>query len=109
MLLVLLDNASAEYNFILRFFQEEYIPPPSTAKTPMSPMFSPGFDDRTADGLSELDAPSQRGHEDAEDMATPMARRTEIPKDSAEIAQLNLLWKQIMDPAMEYCQVSFFR
>lgn len=115
MLLVLLDNATAEYAFIATFFSE--LPARNDVLTPEPPpsAFSPTqsktiIDERRPSfGASALGSP-------------PIPRRSslaqsisnEIPSGGVDSwgsakeqkAALSNLWKQIMEPTLNYCEVS---
>jgi hypothetical protein len=87
-----MDNATAEYAFITAFFRfESFAPPPameinsalfSPTATLLSPDFS--FDDRRSNAGSEIARPSLM--------------------DKAERVPLDAIWKQILDPVLEYCK-----
>lgn len=103
MLLVLLDNASAEYNFILRFFQEDQMPPLPTPRTPLTPL-TPAFgDDTRTDVGSEFGAQSQQGGSYIS--SADLARSRSV--EGAELSMLGGLWKQVMEPAIQFCQVGY--
>jgi len=99
MLLVLMDNATAEYSFVTDFFEKENRQPTAPLRTPSSVT----FEERTDSGSEGR-------------LTIPMATPT-VGKGSAEQAQndqirkeerkaLDAIWKQIFDPVLEYCRVS---
>lgn len=105
---VLLDNATAEYSFILAFFTTTATPPTPSASfarrqstvtlepSPLSPSipFSP-----LEETLSDIGG------------ITPTARRFSInlheltTQGKDEKTALDAIWKSVLDPAVEYCQV----
>lgn len=115
MLLVLLDNATAEYAFIATFFSElparNEVPTPEPPPSAFSPTQSKTIVDerRPSFGASALGSP-------------PIPRRSSLAQSiSNEItsggvdswgsakeqqAALSNLWKQIMEPTLNYCEVS---
>ncbi|KDQ29316.1 hypothetical protein PLEOSDRAFT_1076091 [Pleurotus ostreatus PC15] len=93
LMLVLMDNATAEYTFITSFFANEPLPTPADSETPLlsptallSPDGSISFDNRSI-AASE--------HE---------LRRTALANSKAEQAGFDALWKQVFDPVSEYTQ-----
>ncbi|KAG1872744.1 Sac2 family-domain-containing protein [Suillus tomentosus] len=90
--LVLMDNATAEYAFIAAFFRSESFAPPPAMETdsaifsPTATLLSPdiGFDDRRSNAGSEIARPGFM--------------------DKTERAPLDAIWKQILDPVLEYCK-----
>ncbi|KAG2152387.1 Sac2 family-domain-containing protein [Suillus cothurnatus] len=90
--LVLMDNATAEYAFIAAFFRSESFSPPLAMETnsalfsPTATLLSPdiGFDDRRSNAGSEIARPGLM--------------------DKIERAPLDAIWKQILDPVLEYCK-----
>lgn len=132
LLLVLMDNSTAEYAFLSAFFSPAapIILSSSTVRLPtaaprsisglLSPsLFSPGGAD--SDAGEELDGvtprPGIRTRADSIFSAggpiglpPPSAGVTENDKDGKarekeEKAALDTTWKQVMDPVLEYCQV----
>lgn len=108
LLLVLMDNGAAEYAFIARFFD-----PSDVAAGPSSPLLSPrsplpgdnvpsefggfNFSGRTRSGSVLIDLP------------TPIATPPRTNTNKEQQAFLDGLWKQVMDPTLEYCQVKILR
>jgi hypothetical protein len=90
--LVLMDNATAEYAFIAAFFRSESFSPPLAMETnsalfsPTATLLSPdvGFDDRRSNAGSEIARPGLM--------------------DKIERTPLDAIWKQILDPVLEYCK-----
>lgn len=109
--MVLMDNATAEYVFITSFFANEPRPSPqgrdgldSAATSP--PILSPTYGEFD-------DMRSEVGSENVSLRARPVsihgviqaaANHEQTAKE--EQATLNILWKQVMDPVLDYCQVS---
>lgn len=106
-----MDNATAEYTFVTTFFMVEPVAPlPSSKDSGL--LFSP----------SALLSPTKGGFDDRRSIAgsdvgrTPRARAGSIansisnaPKQNVimktERTALDAIWKQIIDPILEYCQV----
>lgn len=108
-----MDNATAEYTFVTSFFAVEASVPPLPAKDAHKSLFSPTvmltpvkgtFDDgRSAIG-SEVGGYMPRARaESLVSASNNTPTRNAIMK--AERAPLDAMWKQIMDPVLEYCQV----
>ncbi|KAG1752646.1 vacuolar sorting protein [Suillus paluster] len=109
--LVLMDNATAEYAFVTAFFRSESFAPPP-AREPNSALFSPsatllfpdcGFHDRRSNAGSEMGTHVSRsfsgnGHRPRDATARPSIM------DKAERVPLDAIWKQILDPVLEYCK-----
>jgi len=98
-LLVLMDNATAEYTFVTSFFSAEQ--PSSTSDVVMSPtsLLSPTdgtFDDR----LSLVG--SDRGGITPRQTAGSITASAQVAKE--ERAFVDAAWRQIFDPSLEYCQ-----
>ncbi|KZP00006.1 vacuolar sorting protein [Calocera viscosa TUFC12733] len=95
LMLVLMDNATAEYNFINSFFN------PAAAPVSMTgvPLMSPTFDDRRTDIGSVLEIPM-----------SPTRTRPILSMEEQQAATnetkkaLDLVWKQVMETALEYCK-----
>lgn len=109
--LVLMDNATAEYAFIAAFFRSESFAPPPAMETnsaifsPTATLLSPdvGFDDRRSTAGSEIGTHVSRpfsgnGHGPRDVTARPGFM------DKTERAPLDAIWKQILDPVLEYCK-----
>ncbi|KAG8692815.1 hypothetical protein FRC09_010935 [Ceratobasidium sp. 395] len=102
LLLVLLDNASAEHAFISSFFHQDPSPP------------RPRMSSRIVSGIifEDVDEQSETGGDSVPISRTTSASVTDGdgvkrgPSNSVkeEQAFVDGLWKQIMDPALEYCQ-----
>lgn len=109
--LVLMDNATAEYAFIIAFFRSESFAPPPAMET-NSALFSPttklllpdfGFEDSKSNAGSEIGTHISRpfggnGHGPRDATARPGSM------DKAERVPLDAIWKQILDPVLEYCK-----
>ncbi|KAF8192463.1 vacuolar sorting protein [Pholiota molesta] len=105
LLLVFMDNATAEYSFVSTFFNvHKTLPAPSEPLAPMPPSAVLSPDGGT---FTELLSPSGS---DVESKA-PMSSTTPgvggfvsfVAKSKEEQAALDAIWKQVMDPVMEYC------
>ncbi|KDR83878.1 hypothetical protein GALMADRAFT_236339 [Galerina marginata CBS 339.88] len=104
LLLVFMDNATAEYSFISTFFSNQKILPPVEPQAPAPPtsMLSPdggSFSDMRSPVESDFGA------------IRPLSSTTPglggfvsfVAKSKEEIAAIDTIWKQVMDPVMEYC------
>lgn len=113
MLLVLMDNASAEYTFVTAFFAPESRPSmhskqsSGSIRSPTS-LLSPtngDFDDIRSNTGSEFNfSPKQR----VSSLGNVVTLSNSEASAKEEQSVLNAIWKQIMDPVLEYCQVHFF-
>ncbi|KAG2077273.1 Vps52-domain-containing protein [Suillus decipiens] len=107
--LVLMDNATAEYAFIATFFRSEsFAPPPamennSALFSPTATLLSPDFDGRSNAG-SEIGMHVSRPFSGNGDGPRDLIAQTSL-MDKAERAPLDAIWKQILDPVLEYCKV----
>lgn len=107
-----MDNASAEYAFVITFFRSEPFAPP-VAKEHDSALFSPpatllspdrAFDDRRSNAGSEMGTHLSRPfRSDGQEPRNATARPSLM--DKVERAPLDAIWKQILDPVLEYCKV----
>jgi len=110
-----MDNATAEYAFIAAFFRSESFSPPLAMETnsalfsPTATLLSPdvGFDDRRSNAGSEIGTHVSRpfggnGHGTRDVIARPGLM------DKIERTPLDAIWKQILDPVLEYCKVRHF-
>ena len=106
LLLVLMDNGTAEYAFIVRFFD-----PSATAVTPISPLLSPRpsiHGDNVASEFGGFNFPGRtRSGSVITDPPPPIATPSRSNTNKEQQALLDRSWKQVMDPALEYCQVSY--
>ncbi|KAI0750654.1 vacuolar sorting protein [Daedaleopsis nitida] len=109
-LLVLMDNATAEYAFVTAFFSTEPRPPPNKDS---SSIMSPPILSPTRGEFDEFR--SNPGSDIGSDGVSPRPRIVSITSvmgtagldqqaANEEQAALNALWKQIMDPVLDYCQ-----
>jgi len=102
-----MDNATAEHMFVSTFFAAEpFIPPtPHTAELNNSAL-SPASPDRGTFADSRSNYESEHGSKRQSitpglgGFVTPMVSTKE------EQADMDAIWKQVMDPVLEYCQVS---
>jgi Vps52 / Sac2 family len=103
--LVLMDNAVAEYSFVTAFFNFET---DGRIREGITTPFSPtatiypgngGFADPESQGAFYLE-----GHADAQNDTGP----TRQASTKVEQANFDAIWKQILDPVLEYCQVRGF-
>jgi hypothetical protein len=100
-----MDNAVAEYSFVTTFFNFET---DARIRDGISTPFSPtatiypgngGFADQESQGAFYLE-----GHVDAQNESGPIRQAS----TKAEQANFDAIWKQILDPVLEYCQVRGF-
>jgi len=95
--LVLMDNATAEYSFVTSFFALEVLALPPSSSDSTKAMFSHtatlkgGADERRSATASEVG-----GHTPRTSKQSSTLKIERVPLDA--------VWKQIMDPVLEYCQ-----
>lgn len=115
-----MDNATSEYAFITSFFAVEPAPAPSTSKeqSTSGSMFSPTsmlspsrgvYEDRSISG-SDAGYSPQTPRARVDSFATsvnltprPQNHSQSVPKTDRSV--LDSIWKQVMDPILEYCQI----
>jgi vacuolar protein sorting-associated protein 52 len=100
MLIVIMDNSSAEYSFIRQFFNRDE--PPSTG--------SPAADQSTGDLDVEESVPGSPVEikRRQSDTAGIRAVQQTAAKRKADDAYFDGIWKQVMEPVLQYADVSFF-
>lgn len=103
MLLVLLDNASAEFAFLFRFFGRPSSPsvlPSSSASLDGSPLSPRPRLLSESVSMLDYDGASSRGGGSGR-------RQSEMGQllEKNEKSEMEGLWHQIFDPALTYCQV----
>ncbi|OJT13105.1 Vacuolar protein sorting-associated protein 52 A [Trametes pubescens] len=112
-LLVLMDNATAEYSFITTFFAHEPRRPSLQSKDSSGSIMSPPLLSPTNAEFEDMR--SNPGSDFGGESVAPRKRLTSItsvmstggpqePSAKEELAALNALWKQVMDPVLDYCQ-----
>jgi hypothetical protein len=100
-----MDNATAEYNFISNFFTTDiFMALESQAHNSPYPPAPLPFPDN---GDSQSKPESDSG-EDQVDIATETYSRLQREGTKAEQANSDAIWKQVLDPVLEYCQVRVF-
>ncbi len=99
-----MDNSTAEYAFIKSFFNNQQIFPldvktsvPS-ATTPLSPDRVSFEDDKTPPR-------SEFGDELEKTVVMTGSSAAPFQPPQTKAANVDLIWKQVMDPVLEYCQV----
>lgn len=106
-----MDNATAEYTFVTSFFSIEPVAPLPSSKSTSGSLFSPTamlsptkgvFDDRRSVSGSEIGGQMPRPRADS--MASISGTIKSPATLKAERAPLDTIWKQIIDPILEYCQ-----
>ncbi|KAI0353539.1 Vps52-domain-containing protein [Trametes cingulata] len=110
-LLVLMDNATAEYSFITTFFANEprpAMPSKDSSGSVMSPpLLSPTngeFEDMRSIPGSDYGGESVAPRKRLTSITSVMSGGMQEPSAREELAALNALWKQVMDPVLDYCQ-----
>ena len=107
LLLVFMDNATAEYTFISTFFATQTSLPPAESKPyvpPSAAILSPDIGDLRSSSASGFDA-----HRPFSSTTPGLGGFVSfVAKSKEETAIIDGLWKQVMDPVMEYCQVRDF-
>ncbi|KAJ7276548.1 vacuolar sorting protein [Mycena haematopus] len=107
LLLVFMDNATAEYTFVTTFFTVDPIVPQENDGTPFSPgLLSPvGGERRMSVAGSEHGGGLRRPRAASVVSASGMQSLAAAVKE--EQASSDAIWKQIMDPVLEYTQTFF--
>nr|XP_031864063.1 uncharacterized protein CI109_000707 [Kwoniella shandongensis]KAA5531135.1 hypothetical protein CI109_000707 [Kwoniella shandongensis] len=95
--LVLIDNASAEFTFIVRFFARATA---SESQTPVPP-FSPESTPLDSPNPSYIDVMSEAGRSQTPKRRLGMTEMNDGLKDAERI------WHEVFDPALEYCTAFF--
>ncbi|KAH9899993.1 Vps52-domain-containing protein [Cubamyces lactineus] len=110
-LLVLMDNATAEYSFITAFFAREprsNISSKDSSGSVMSPpLLSPTngeFEETRSNPGSDFGGDSVAPRRRLTSITSMMSAGAQEPSPKEEQAALNALWKQVMDPVLDYCQ-----
>ncbi|KAI0638062.1 Vps52-domain-containing protein [Trametes polyzona] len=110
-LLVLMDNATAEYSFITTFFAHEprpALPTKDSSGSIMSPpLLSPtngDFEETRSNPGSDFGGESAAPRRRLTSITSVMSSGPQEPSAKEELAALNALWKQVMDPVLDYCQ-----
>jgi vacuolar protein sorting-associated protein 52 len=104
LLLVLMDNGTAEYAFITRFFNAA-----AESAAPISPLLSPRSsipDDNVGTGIGGFNFSGRtRAGSVIIDLPPPIATPNRTNTNKEQQGLLDGLWKQVLDPALDYCQV----
>jgi hypothetical protein len=104
LLLVFMDNATAEYTFVTTFFTVDPISPQEIDNALFSPaLLSPGGGERRM-SVAGSEAGARRNRAASVVSAGGMQSLAAAVKE--EQASSDAIWKQIMDPVLEYTQVS---
>jgi Vps52 / Sac2 family len=101
MLIVIMDNATAEYSFIRQFFNRDE--PPSTG--------SPAIN-QSSTGELDLEesipgSPVEIRQWQSDTTSVRTAQQT-AAKRKADDAYFDGIWKQVMEPVLQYADVGFF-
>jgi hypothetical protein len=100
-----MDNATAEYTFISTFFTSESALP---SRETDNPLFSPTallspergvFTERRSNAGSEFGGQRERAN------SVPSTNGLSLAVANEERASSDTIWKQVLDPVLEYCQV----
>lgn len=106
LLLVFMDNATAEYTFVKSFFSYDSTVPiseSSTAVTSPSELFSP---DQGAFTEQRSMVGSDHGGQPVRSAGMASANEFSVDATQKEVqATADALWKQIMDPVLGYSEV----
>ena len=94
-MLVLVDNASAEFTFIVRFFARAAAAPPRRKATNETPADSPA--------ASHVDLTSEAGFSRT---GTPQ-RRTGLHEHDEKLKDAERVWHEVFDSALEYVNTFF--
>lgn len=103
LLLVFMDNSTAEYTFLSAFFN---VSPSVITIDTKQPLFSPtglrspGFSEMRSSGASEYGGRVVSGG------SATFSDLGAVPNSKEEQANYDALWKQIFDPVLEYCKAS---
>ncbi|QRV73031.1 vacuolar protein sorting-associated protein, Vps52/Sac2 family protein [Ceratobasidium sp. AG-Ba] len=102
LLLVLLDNASAEHAFISSFFHKEPPPPrPKASSRVASGIIFEDADERSEAGGDWVPLSRTASASNTEGEGVKRAINNTVKEEQAFV---DGLWKQIMEPGVEYCQ-----
>ncbi|KAI0650321.1 Vps52-domain-containing protein [Trametes meyenii] len=113
-LLVLMDNATAEYSFITTFFAQEPRQNPTMHSKELSgsvamspPLLSPTngeFEETRSNPGSDFGGGSVAPRRRLTSITSVMSSGTPELTAKEELTVLNALWKQVVDPILDYCQ-----
>jgi hypothetical protein len=109
-----MDNATAEYAFVTSFFSNETPGPRPDPISPARPaaqsVVSP-----TGSSLFGMHSPSgsDSGHQQPQPLPSALTTATPglggfmtfVAKSKEDQAAIGTIWKQVMDPVMDYCTV----
>ncbi|KAI9001446.1 Vps52-domain-containing protein [Trametes punicea] len=110
-LLVLMDNATAEYSFITKFFANERhsamhskestgLVTSPTLVSPTNGEFEETRSSPGSDFIGESVGPRQR----LTSITSVISAGAQEVNTKEEVAALDALWKQVMEPVLDYCQ-----
>ena len=97
-----MDNATSEYSFITRFFDREAKSQAIMPVSALSPL-SPRQEESNAES-EKVESPFATARAPSVSMATLQA--TELQKRKEEQAYFDNIFKQVMEPVLEYTEVS---
>jgi vacuolar protein sorting-associated protein 52 len=101
MLVVIMDNATAEYSFIRQFFNRDE---PLSTVLPATNQFSTGELD-LEESVPGSPVELKRRQSDTVSVRTT---QQSAAKRKADDAYFDGIWKQVMEPVLQYADVSFF-
>ncbi|KAJ6486376.1 vacuolar sorting protein [Mycena vitilis] len=105
LLLVFMDNATAEYTFITTFFTVDPMSPQEVENALFSPnLLSPDGHERR---MSVAGSETGRGRNRAASIVSASGMQSLAAVVKEEQASSDAIWKQIMDPVLEYTQTFF--
>ena len=104
-----MDNATAEYTFISTFFATQTSLPLAEPDSYVPPSVTLSPDGGTVTDLQSSSTSEFDAHRPLSSTTPALGGFVSfVAKSKEETAVIDGLWKQIMDPVMEYCQVDNF-
>jgi vacuolar protein sorting-associated protein 52 len=108
-----MDNGTSEYVFVTTFFAPEPdLPPVQTPQVVSSHLFSPTVlptplpaDDAVSSPASDVAPVTPRPRERTDSVFSNESLHPASRLSKEDLAALNAVWKQIMDPALEHAKV----
>ncbi len=97
-----MDNATSEYSFITRFFDREAKSQPTMPLSALSPL-SPRQEESNTES-EKVESPFATARAPSISMSTLQA--AELQRRKEEQAYFDNIFKQVMEPVLEYTEVS---